>query len=356
MDDTHRNKITKKSNLILVSIVIPFFNSERFIRETLESVQKQIYPLWECLLVDDGSTDESVSIVNEFEQKDTRFRYNRRLFEPKGAASSRNKGISQSKGKYLLFLDADDILSPDCLSHRVQFLEHNSSLDFAVFQGEMFGLMHNKIITPKKDYLEAFVGFDFAWQTSSPLWKKDFLKTLGGFNTDLARMEDPELHIRALLKSPNFTVLTDIEPDMFYRQWRTFDISKSNFYKLKLEDLSQFLKFLPGLIKSSRIKIGTLRSGIFLFLTMLIPSVEDWECERLENLLNQARKDIILGPNRYRAIKPWLYLLKTTKSRLFHRILLMLMQLIISPSNFTPLYWDALKRKIKSKKRVDVFA
>jgi glycosyltransferase involved in cell wall biosynthesis len=345
-----------KSKLILISIVIPFYNSARFLRETLNSVEKQVYPVWECLVVDDGSTDESVAIVKEFQQKDARFRYIRRSLEPKGASSSRNEGISQSRGEFLMFLDADDILSPDCLDQRLQFLEQHPSLDFAVFQGEMFGLRHNKIITPRKDYLEAFVGFNFAWNITSPLWKKEFFNSLGGFNTELTYFEDPELHIRALLKSPNFKVLTDTSPDMFYRQWKPYSAIKSSAYEEHLSAFAYYLGILPGLIKPSHVNIKILRTGIFSFMTMLIPPVEDWECVRLNNLLDQARKDGILGPIRYRALKSVSYLLKTMKSRSFHRLLLLVMQLITSPSRFVTTYGDALKNKIKPKQKIDTIA
>lgn len=339
----------------MVSIVIPFYNSARFLTETLKSVSQQDYPDWECLLVDDGSTDESVSIVKEFEQKDSRFRYICRTQEPKGVSSSRNEGISESKGKYLLFLDADDILSPDCLRSRVNYLEQHLSLDFAVFQVETFGLRRMKMTTPRKNYLKAFVGFDFPWTVSSPLWGTDFLKSLGGFNTDLIRFEDPELHIRALLKSPEFEVLTDNQPDLFYRQWKKSDKEKSTAYQQELKAYTQFIMIAAELIKS-RMDVKILRNGIYLFLTRLIPLVEDAECVKLDNLLDQARKDSILGPIRYRALKARAYLLRSIKSRSLHRMLLIVMQLITSPSEFVSMYGKVLKSKIQPKQKVDALA
>jgi glycosyltransferase involved in cell wall biosynthesis len=349
------DRVEQTSTHALVSIVIPFYNSARFLRETLHSVVKQEYPNWECLLVDDGSTDESVSIIKEY-QKDTRFQYTRRSQVPKGVSSSRNEGIHHSNGKYLLFLDADDILSPDCLRNRVDYMEQHPSLDFAVFQVETFGQMRVKMTFPRKNYLEAFVGFDFPWTVSSPFWKTDFLKSLGGFNTDLVRFEDPEIHIRALLKSPEFTVLTDSEPDLFYRQWKRSDNGKSTAYQQELKAYTQFLTTVAGLTKSSSVNVKVLRNGIFLFLTRLYPPIEDWECVHLDNMLDQARKDGILGPIRYRALKARAYLLKTIKSKSFHRILLVVMQLIVYPSQFISMYGDVLKSKIQSKNRVNALS
>lgn len=348
MSTISSNPNEQNTGQVLVSIVVPFYNSARFLRETLESVSKQDYTYFECLLVDDGSTDESVTIVNEFQQNDSRFYYIKRMHDPKGVSTARNEGISHCFGKYLLFLDADDILSPDCLNNRVQFLEQHPSLDFAVFQVEMFGLRRMKMTIPRSSYLDAFAGFDFPWTVSSPLWKTDFLKSLGGFNTDLIRFEDPELHIRALLKSPNFIVLTENEPDLFYRQWKKSNTEKTDAYYQDLKAYSQFLSIVAGMIKASKkAKVKILRNGIFLFLTRLLPPLEDREYYRLHNLLNQAKQDGILGPFRYWVLKAIAYLLKTIKSRIYHRILLVIMQIIISPLRFTSMYGDVLKNKIQ---------
>lgn len=357
-DKIERGSVDSRlSDTALVSIVIPFYNSARFLRETIDSVLEQSYTNWECLLVDDGSTDESEAIIREYQQHDPRFCYIKRTLEPKGVSSARNTGIEQSKGEYLLFLDADDLLSRDCLQRRVHYIEQHPSLHFAVFQVETFGLYRQKMTFPYKNYLDAFTGFDFPWTVSSPLWKTDFLKSMGGFNTDLIRFEDPEFHIRVLLKSPKFTVLTESEPDLFYRQWKKSNSEKSDAYKQDLKAYTQFLMILAGIIKASqKVDVKVLRNGIFLFLTRLLPPLEDWECIHLVNLLDRARQDGILGPIRYRALKALAHLFKTTKSRTFHRILLVFMQMIISPLQFNTMYAEVIKNKIQPNLKSDALA
>lgn len=96
-----------------ISIVIPLFNAEKFLRRCLESIQAQTYTNWECILIDDGSTDSSKEICNEYAQKNSRFR----VFCKKngGVASARNLGIEHAAGEWLTFVDADDYIDQDYL-------------------------------------------------------------------------------------------------------------------------------------------------------------------------------------------------------------------------------------------------
>lgn len=106
----------------LVSIVMPMHNCERFVGESIESVLAQTYPDWELLIVDDCSKDASVSIVREYMEKDPRVR----LFENetnKGAAESRNYALREAKGKWIAFLDSDDLWYPEKLEKQIRFME-----------------------------------------------------------------------------------------------------------------------------------------------------------------------------------------------------------------------------------------
>lgn len=91
---------------IKVSVIIPIYNVEKYLRQNLESVAKQTLKEIEVIMVDDGSTDSSAEIAKEFAEKDSRFIYV--LQENGGAGAARNNGLSRAKGKYLSFLDSDD--------------------------------------------------------------------------------------------------------------------------------------------------------------------------------------------------------------------------------------------------------
>ena len=106
----------------LVSIVVPVYNAERFIAETIRYVQKQTYAEWELLLVDDCSTDQSREIICQQCVEDKRIRLIVQD-ENGGAAKARNRGIEEACGQYLCFLDADDIWLPDKLKVELEYMK-----------------------------------------------------------------------------------------------------------------------------------------------------------------------------------------------------------------------------------------
>jgi len=108
----------------LVSIILPAYNSEKYIGRTLDSVIKQTYKKWELIIVDDCSTDSTANIVKEYTRKDPRISYNK-LQKNSGAAVARNKAIDKAKGRYLAFLDSDDIWFSGKLEKQINFMRKN---------------------------------------------------------------------------------------------------------------------------------------------------------------------------------------------------------------------------------------
>ena len=107
----------------LVSIVMPSYNTGRFIEETIESVLAQSYPVWELIIVDDCSTDNTDDVVNQF-LADERIRYIKNDTNS-GAAVSRNRALREAKGKWIAFLDSDDLWEPDKLKKQISFMRDN---------------------------------------------------------------------------------------------------------------------------------------------------------------------------------------------------------------------------------------
>jgi len=110
----------------LISIITPFYNSEDYIKQSIDSVLSQTIDNWELLLINDGSTDSSKIIVDSI--NDSRIHYFEQ--ENKGVAAARNVGLAHMRGDYFCFLDADDYLPPDGLSARLQVFEHNPEVHF----------------------------------------------------------------------------------------------------------------------------------------------------------------------------------------------------------------------------------
>ncbi|WP_368503238.1 glycosyltransferase family 2 protein [Alkalihalophilus sp. As8PL] len=106
----------------LVSVITPLYNAESFINETIQSVLNQTYTNWEMLIVDDCSTDNGPDIVKEYQEKEDRVYYVR-LKDNSGAAIARNVAIQLAKGKYIAFLDSDDLWLPAKLEKQVAFME-----------------------------------------------------------------------------------------------------------------------------------------------------------------------------------------------------------------------------------------
>lgn len=118
----------------LVSVVIPVYNAEKFIEATVESVTNQTFQNWEILLIDDGSTDNSGALLDKMAQEDERIRVFH--LESGNAAKARNAGTKQARGRYLAFLDADDLWEKDKLEKEVAFLKEKDAA--FVFTGYEF--------------------------------------------------------------------------------------------------------------------------------------------------------------------------------------------------------------------------
>lgn len=106
----------------LVSIIVPVYNSERFLIDTIKTVEEQTYEEWELIMVNDCSTDNSKNIIETYIDQDKRIKLVN-LLENSGAAVARNAGIDNSKGKYITFLDADDLWKKDKLEKQIRFME-----------------------------------------------------------------------------------------------------------------------------------------------------------------------------------------------------------------------------------------
>lgn len=109
----------------LVSIITPVYNCEKLIEETIECVLNQTYKNWEMILVDDCTPDNSAEIIKKYAKKDKRIKYIK-LKENGGAAIARNKALEESKGRFIAYLDADDLWKKEKLEHQVEFMKKNN--------------------------------------------------------------------------------------------------------------------------------------------------------------------------------------------------------------------------------------
>lgn len=113
--------MNSNSSLPLISVIVPAFNSERYIRNTIASIQSQSFTDWEVIIVDDNSSDKTVSLLEVICAEDDRVKLIK-LNENFGAAFSRNQGIRAARGRYIAFLDSDDIWLPEKLEQQLMFM------------------------------------------------------------------------------------------------------------------------------------------------------------------------------------------------------------------------------------------
>lgn len=213
----------------MVSIIVPVFNREKFLPDTIESVLAQTYPDWELILIDDGSTDNSLSILHEMAADDARIRVIERNRSPKGAPTCRNIGLEMASGDYVLFFDSDDFMKPNCLKRRVDFMQENQALEFSVWQvSKKFanGTTEQWSDLNQRDDLLAFLNAK-GWQTSSTIFTSGFVKQFT-WDEQACSWQDWEFHIRVLLKSSNYLKLSDLDSDILIDRSAGAKITNSN--------------------------------------------------------------------------------------------------------------------------------
>jgi glycosyltransferase involved in cell wall biosynthesis len=199
-----------------VSIIIPAYNAAQTISNTLESVLGQGFPNWEAIVIDDGSTDATPGIVKEFAERDVRFRL---ITQPNaGEAGARNAGIAQARYDWLLFLDADDWISPLHLERMTTELRSNTDLD-AVHCGSARVAPDGTLIvekySPPVGDLFSVLARRAAFNLHACVVRRSLVETVGRFDTTLERLPDWDLWQRIARTGARFGAVREVLA--FYR-------------------------------------------------------------------------------------------------------------------------------------------
>ncbi len=275
-----------------ISVIVPCYNYGHLLNETLDSLLSQTYLKWECLIIDDGSTDNTREIAKNYTLKDNRIKYSYKLNG--GLSSARNEGLRHAKGQYIQFLDADDLLSSNKFENQVRLFEENPAYDIVYSDvrfftdGQLGQLYKNYNLTdeewmPKISgaapyILEALVEGNIM-VVNAPLVKASLIRKAGWFDESLKVLEDWSFWLACAMKggyfyydnSPGSWVLVRThrismstnrermylaESELRRKQLVFFENNSNKINKSKLIFLSEYLaiKFISAGEKKSALK------------------------------------------------------------------------------------------------------
>lgn len=242
----------------MVSIIIPIYNRADIIEETINSIKAQSYTNWECIIVDDGSTDNTVERLKALIKNDNRFQlFKRPKTLTKGPSACRNYGFTKIKGDFIQFFDSDDIMHPNHLDLKMKAIEKNDLVvcKLRAFSGDFNSeVFSKKAITPNikqpHNLFEAFVTGAFPMMMVAPLWRTNSLKPYLPIREDLHILEDHELYARAL--SEDKTVAIVNKELIYYRVGA--ESSTNSFYSNVDYGIASYFEAKNTVLKLSQTK------------------------------------------------------------------------------------------------------
>ncbi len=238
----------------LVSVIIPCYNQAHFLDEAIESVLTQSYPNREIIVVDDGSTDNTAEVARRYSIVSYVYRENA------GPSAARNAGVEAGRGKYLVFLDADDRLLPEALEIGVDCLRQHPECAFVsghcrliVTDGSLLAKPNQPNI--KRDYYLEFLRRNYIWALSTVICQRTAFETVKGFDTSIGRCEDYDLYLRITRDHPIFC------HNQFVADYRLHNSTRSADHSLMLRDTLSALDAQWDFVKGSDRYIEALKIG-----------------------------------------------------------------------------------------------
>ena len=241
----------------LVSIIIPNYNRENLIKETLDSILQQSYKNWECIIVDDQSTDKSIDVIKDYVDKDSRFSLIVRPKEhPKGANACRNIGKSRAKGDFIIFFDSDDLMTTHHIEEKLKHIT-SKNYDFIVAKSEYFNNPENKNPINYRELFtipitaENFITKKLSWITFDPIIKTEIAKKID-FTEKNASAEEYNFFCKLVLTTENAVAINKTLTKRRYHEESyqvnldtTEKILENNFYYF-YDTYFEILSFSPN--------------------------------------------------------------------------------------------------------------
>lgn len=203
----------------LVSVIVPCYNYAHFLGETLDSVIAQTYTNWECLIIDDGSTDNTKEVADNYCKKDSRIKY---IYQSnQGLSAARNKGIDEARGEYIQFLDSDDLITSEKLRHQATSFSSNDQVDMIYSNyhlmtadgSKRWGVEATNWIVMKHEPFKEFLHYwekGFTIPIHAYLFKKSCFTKWGKFDVALPTHEDLALQLNFSLYGAKYKMIDEV--------------------------------------------------------------------------------------------------------------------------------------------------
>lgn len=212
----------------IVSIIVPSYNQGEFLSETLDSVLAQTYPHWECIIVNDGSVDNTEIVAQQYCKQDTRFRYFYQ--ENKGVSAARNNAIRKSHGQYILPLDGDDLIAPQYIEKAITYFEKFPETNLVYCKAKYIGDREGEWQLPNYSYKTML--FNNPIFCSCIYRRNDYDKTKG-YNLNMgAGLEDWDFLLSLLTDDSKVYKISEIL--FFYRRHGTSRNTEMNEHRMKI--------------------------------------------------------------------------------------------------------------------------
>ena len=197
----------------LISVIIPCFNAEFTINQTIESVLSQTYTNWECVIVNDGSKDNSRKIIEPYIKADSRFKLIN--IDNSGVSTARNIGILNSQGTFLFPLDSDNYMAETCLEKCLKEFQKNPDVKLVYSETELFGDASGYWNLPPFDYRTML---EYNMIDNSCLFLREDFDRVGGYRLNMINgLEDWDFFIALLEPYSKEQIIKIAEPLYYYR-------------------------------------------------------------------------------------------------------------------------------------------
>jgi len=253
----------------LVSILIPLYNAEEYFSETMESLLVQTYKNIEIIIVNDGSTDNSLKIARQYEKENKHIKVYSQ--ENSGAQVARNKAFQISKGTYIQYFDADDIMHPDKIASQMEVLREHGFQNDIVATGKwmtFFNSIDNAVLRERvicKDYNDIFLFFNESLENGEVILGQVWLiprainKRVGNWNIGLSRFQDIEFFMRIAYHANK--ILFVKESMVYYRKGLAKSITSDSTSDKAKQSILEVFDSYYRLLKNDLDKYS-LRKGI----------------------------------------------------------------------------------------------